>query len=35
MISILLLVNNIILLVMYDTKQNMSEIPTKKGYEPI
>ena len=35
MISILLLVNNIILLVMYDTQQNMSEIPTKKGYEPI
>ena len=35
MIGIVLFVNNIIRLVMYHIQPNMSEIPTKKGYEPI
>ena len=35
MIGIVLIVNNIIPLVMYYNLQIMSEIPMKKGYEPI
>ena len=35
LVGIVAFVNNIILLVMCETQQRMSENPTKKGYEPI
>ena len=34
-VGIVAFVNNIIPLTMFVLQQDMSEIPTKKGYEPI